>query len=157
MKEAMVQILATTKGEFDQEIADLKKLIVDWDARYNLAEVQKSVDESFEQIAKAKAEVEAQAAAHQTRLTQLQESLILREQKVGEREKDAARRELEVGNAADALARDRKEWTENREVMVKDLERKLTDAEATLLELNNRTAEISKREANVKAAAALVN
>ena len=158
LKQNAIQIIAATKGDFDKEIAKLSGLVIEWDTRNNLADVQAKVDASYAEIAARKASVEKQAKEHQDRLTALQNTLAARESAVMAREKDAAALLLDLQNRIDAAKSARETEKATADAMAANLAHRIADAEIVLADLDQRNQVITQREARVKAvAAAMVN
>ena len=157
LKQNVVQILAATRGDFDKEIAALSAAVIEWDTRNNLGAVQAKVDASYADIAERKASVEAQAADHETRLNDYSDSLRDREVHLKERETVVAALQLELSNRIDKLDIEQRSFKANADIMNADLVDKLTKVEVALEEWTVRLDVLSKREAKVKAAAAMVN
>lgn len=158
LQRSVVQILATTKGEFDAEIKTLTDARKEWDERNDLAAVKAENDSAKADIEAAKASVEKQAQEHQDRLTALQNTLAARESAVMAREKEAAALLLDLQNRIDASAAAREAEKATADALAENLAHRIADAEIILADLDQRNQVITQREARVKAvAAAMVN
>ena len=157
LQQTVVQIMATTKGEFAEEIKTLQNASDEWDKRKKLDLVQQQVKADQAALEISKASVENAAKEHDIRLNALQAKLVEREKAVAEREKKAAQLELELGNKRDQMLIEQREAKQNTDILNADLSAKLKEVETVRAQLDEREQVLVKREAQIKAALAMVS